>query len=103
MSPPKVFGNFDPDRNYVDRRATYAVILSDLDDIAAVKGDGGYFLPGGGLRNDETEQQGLTREIREELARDLQIVCEIGRTTQYFYADADNCNYKMDAVFFSRR
>jgi len=96
----KVFGDFDPNIEYLDRPAVYAVVLSAVDNVAVVKGKGRYFLPGGGLNNDETEEQALTREIREEIARDLRIISEIGRATQYFYADADNCNYKMDAVFF---
>ena len=100
MPPQKTFGEVDPNIEYVDRNAAYAVILCDVGKVAAVKGENGYFLPGGGLHNAETAEQALVREIHEELARDVEIIREIARATQYFYAAAESCNYRMDAVFF---
>jgi len=94
------FGRFDPNVSYKERRAAYAVIFSENGRISAVKGSEKYFLPGGGLNEGESAEEGVVREIREELARGARLICEIGRAIQYFYAPSDNCHYKMLAVFF---
>lgn len=83
---------------YVARQAAYAVIVDQKRRIAAVKGTGKYFLPGGGSLPDETHEQTVAREIREELAREVRIVRRIGEAVQYFYAGGHN--YRMEAMFF---
>ena len=80
------------------RRAAYAVIIGPNGRIAVVKGNSGYFLPGGGSLPAERPEQTLRREVREELAADVRIVRRIGEAVQYFYADEQH--YRMEAVFF---
>jgi 8-oxo-dGTP pyrophosphatase MutT (NUDIX family) len=92
-----VFGVADPAIQYVSRPAAYAVIMDQKERIASVKGTSGY-LPGGGSLSDETPEQTVAREVREELARDVRIICQIGEAVQYFYADGHN--YRMEATFF---
>ena len=58
----------------------------------------GYFLPGGGSLSGETPEQTVAREVREELARGVRIIRQIGEAVQYFYADGHN--YRMKAMFF---
>lgn len=93
-----VFGNVNPASEYVPRPAAYAVIVDQKRRIAAVKGTDRYFLPGGGSLSGETAEQTVVREVREELAREIRIVREIGAAVQYFYADAQH--YRMEATFF---
>ena len=63
-----VFGFENPDIEYEPRPAAYAVITDRQGRIAAVKGTRvGYFLPGGGSLSDETAEQTVAHEVREEL------------------------------------
>jgi 8-oxo-dGTP diphosphatase len=99
MSKMHVFGTLNPDVEYKPRPAAYAVIRDGSGRIAAVKGSGGYFLPGGGSLAGETREQTVAREVREELAREVRIVRRIGEVVQYFCADGQD--YRMEAVFFA--
>jgi 8-oxo-dGTP pyrophosphatase MutT (NUDIX family) len=77
------------------------VILAGAGAVIAIKGAGDkYWLPGGGSLRGETAEQTVIRELREELGREARLIEEIGRATQYFYAAAEDCNYKMEATFF---
>jgi len=93
----RVFGAADPAIQYVSRAAAYAVIIQQKR-IAAVTTTSGYFLPGGGSQSGETPEETVAREVREELARDVRIIRQIGEGIQYFYADGNN--YRMEAIFF---
>ena len=83
---------------YEPRRAAYAVVRGPEAKIAVVQTSSGYFLPGGGALPDEAPEETVTREVREELARDVKIVCEIGEAIQYFYAEGKH--FRMEARFF---
>lgn len=101
MSDSQTFGHFDPHLQYKDRRAAYAVILDGTDAVIAIKGTGDkYWLPGGGSLLCETAEETAIREVREELGRGVRLTQEIGQATQYFYAAAEDCHYKMEATFF---
>lgn len=98
-----VFGSFDPRVLYTERIAAYVVIRSEDGAVAAVAGRTAHFLPGGGREGDETPEQTVRREVREELGRDIHLITRLGEATQYFFAASDNCHYKMHAVFFAAR
>ncbi len=101
MTELQSFGHFDLTLQYKDRRAAYAVIMLGADTVVAVKGAGDkYWLPGGGAQRGETAAATVMREVREELGRSVRLIAEIGQTTQYFYAAAEDCYYKMEASFF---
>ncbi|MFN7929933.1 MAG: NUDIX domain-containing protein [Blastocatellia bacterium] len=93
------FGTMNPALAYTPRRAAYVVILDAERRVAAVKGKRHYFLPGGGSLPDETPEQTVVRETREELARELGNLRQIGQAVQYFFAD--ETHYRMEAVFFA--
>lgn len=95
------FGTFDPSVCYTERIAAYVVIRSPSGDVAAVRGRTAYFLPGGGREGDETSEQTVRREVREELERDLYLTGCVGEALQYFFAAQDNCHFKMRATFFT--
>jgi 8-oxo-dGTP pyrophosphatase MutT (NUDIX family) len=86
---------------YTDRPAAYAVVYGENGTVAAVRAMSGMIaLPGGGCLPGEAADETLVREVREELARSIQIICRIGEATQFFYAAQENCHYKAMAVFF---
>jgi 8-oxo-dGTP diphosphatase len=64
---PLIFGTIVKDVEYQARGAAYALIVDDTGKIAAVKGKGGYFLPGGASLPGESSQDTIHRELQEEL------------------------------------
>jgi 8-oxo-dGTP pyrophosphatase MutT (NUDIX family) len=96
-----IFGVRRQGVKYTARPAAYAVICGENGRVAAVRGASGMmFLPGGGSLPDETPEETLVREVREELARSVRLVDKIGEVTQFFYAANDGCHYMMLGVFF---
>lgn len=100
MTQALIFGSPEPDVQYTERRAAYVVIIND-NRVAMVAFRQKYFLPGGGSLPDEAPEATAMREVSEELARSLRLVRKFGEAIQYFYADADDCHYKMQATFFA--
>jgi ubiquinone/menaquinone biosynthesis C-methylase UbiE/8-oxo-dGTP pyrophosphatase MutT (NUDIX family) len=99
--PPMIFGVRREGVAYTERPAAYAVIRGENGTVAAVRGASGMmFLPGGGSLPDETPEETLVREVREELARSVRLVDKIGEATQFFYAANDGRHYQMLGVFF---
>ena len=94
-----IFGVLDESIAYQPRPAAYILIIDEQGRIAAVKGKRHYFLPGGGSLDEETPEQTVRREVREELAREVSIIGQIGKAIQYFCADRQH--YRMEAVFFA--
>lgn len=93
-----VFGDPLPGREYRDRPAAYAVIRNCNGDVAAVQGNRGCFLPGGGALPGETPEATIRREVREELGRHVGLISRIGEAVQYF--EAEGQYYRMQATFF---
>ena len=94
-----VFGTVNPLVEYKPRRAAYVVMSDQQNRVAAVKGKRRYFLPGGGSLPQESPEQTVVREVREELAREIVNLRRIGEALQYFVAD--ETYYRMEAVFFT--
>lgn len=93
------FGSVRAGLRYEPRPAAYAVIPDALGRVAAVRGERGYFLPGGGSLPEETPADTIRREITEELARTIRLRHKIGEAVQYFSAGAEH--YRMHAVFYA--
>jgi len=94
-----VFSSPTPGLRYKKRPAAYVVIINRGGMVAAVKGTRGYFLPGGGSLPGESPENTVSREVREELARGVRIICKLGEAVQYFSADAQH--FQMHAIFFT--
>jgi ADP-ribose pyrophosphatase YjhB (NUDIX family) len=69
--------------------------------VASVAGSLGQFLPGGGVEAEETLEQALARECREECARAIELLGPIGEATQWFQAGGDG--YEGRHAFFAAR
>lgn len=81
------------------RLASYAVIAGDHDRFAFVRSSGRLFLVGGGREHDESPEETLRREAREECGRDIEIESRIGEAIQHF--SAEGVDYKMHATIFA--
>jgi 8-oxo-dGTP pyrophosphatase MutT (NUDIX family) len=102
MSEIITFGIRREGVQYRQRRAVYAVVGGANGTVAAVKGPSGRFwLPGGGSLRNETAEETIVREVREELARSVRLIRKLGEVTQYFYAARAKHHYEMLAVFFA--
>jgi 8-oxo-dGTP diphosphatase len=99
MAEALIFGLPEPAVTYTKRRAAYVVIKHN-EQVALVKGQDKYFLPGGGSLPGEGPEETIAREVVEELARSVRLRYKIGEAVQYFYSAADDQHYKMQATFF---
>jgi ADP-ribose pyrophosphatase YjhB (NUDIX family) len=95
----KVFGRVRGGVEYSPRPAAYAVVRDAFGRVATVRTAGGHFLPGGGSLAGESPEETVAREVREELAREVRLLRELGRAVQHFRADGRR--YRMAAVFFA--
>jgi 8-oxo-dGTP diphosphatase len=66
MKDAPVFGTRVEGCTYVLRPSAYALVRNARGDFAVVRTPHGCFLPGGGMEPDETPQQTVEREAREE-------------------------------------
>src|SRR5438552_19103042 len=86
---------------YTERPAAYGVVRGENGTVATVQGPFGMIgLPGGGSLPGESPEETLAREVREELARSVELVDKIGEATQFFYAAEEDCHFQMLGVFF---
>src|SRR5262249_2725241 len=81
-------------------RGGEGVIANSEGLVAVVRGQKGYWLPGGGADPGETSEETVVREVREELGRNIRLLSRIGEAVQFFYPAHDRCWYEMMAVFF---
>ncbi len=74
---------------YKKRVCAYAIIERNQDKKIAIVTDrpGVYFLPGGGLENDETEEKALKREVIEETGFTLKNVKIFDKINSYCYSE----------------
>ncbi|MBI2034804.1 MAG: NUDIX hydrolase [Candidatus Levybacteria bacterium] len=73
------------------RPAAYGVIVQDGQVIVVnTRSTGKYSLPGGGVEAEETIEEGLKREIKEEIGIDIDIGDFIHFNENYFYYDPLN-------------
>ncbi len=68
---------------YRERIGAYALIVNSNSEIALVRRDNNYFLPGGGVEKDETYEQCLKRECSEELGYNIEVAQYVGKLSHY--------------------
>lgn len=68
---------------YRERIGAYALIVSSNSEIALVRRDNNYFLPGGGVEKDETYEECLKRECSEELGYNIEVAQYVGKLSHY--------------------
>jgi diadenosine tetraphosphatase ApaH/serine/threonine PP2A family protein phosphatase/8-oxo-dGTP pyrophosphatase MutT (NUDIX family) len=83
MGEHRQFGQRIEGAEYHVRPGAYAIIPDEAGRIAVMKiGPEHYFLPGGGMEPHENPHQALSRELREECGREVQILRKLGEATQ---------------------
>lgn len=77
-----------PDKNkkYFQRIGAYGFIINNDNLLALVKTKTGYFLPGGGIENNETLEDCLIRECYEEIGFEIKIIKKICSGNYFFYS-----------------
>jgi len=82
----KDFGlEFSSTRASQERRATRAVVFDKERKIALLHVSKKYFhkLPGGGIEGEETVEEGLRREVSEEIGCEIENIREIGTVEEF--------------------
>ncbi len=76
---------------YSLREAARAIVFDENNLVALlhVTRDGYYKLPGGGIDENETKLDALQRECQEEVGCRVEVLHEIGSTTEYWKEDTD--------------
>ncbi|HEK9099158.1 NUDIX domain-containing protein [Bacillus pfraonensis] len=101
MSLKPSFGYKKENQHYILRPSCYVVIFNEhYTEIAIIKKGTKYFLPGGGMENDETQETCLHRELLEELGWRIEIKQYIGNAERYFYAEKEDIYYLNDGYFY---
>ena len=89
--------------DYIDRPGVYAVMENSHKQVAVIKTQIGYFLPGGGVEMDEAEVEALKREVLEETGYQISVLSEIGMALEYIQAYSDGKYYRIRSTFYKVR
>lgn len=101
MKIQPTFGYKKENQDSILRPSCYAVIFNSYKTkIAIIKKGERYFLPRGGMEQNETNELCLHRELAEELGWDIEIQHYIGNAEQYFYAENEDTYYLNDGYFY---
>jgi 8-oxo-dGTP diphosphatase len=96
-----VFGTKE-DKEYMWRPAVYGVMFSELkDEVAVIRTSRDhYFLPGGGIENNESHEECLKREALEEMGMIVEAGQFIGCAQQYFSFQDEEKSYLNEGHFY---
>ncbi|MBS4537507.1 NUDIX domain-containing protein [Clostridium sp. D2Q-11] len=90
----------DKDLKYKQRVGAYGILKNDKDEIVIVKTSTGYFLPGGGVENNENYEECLQREFIEEVGFKVKIVSKIAIISCFFYSTTMNIDMESKGYFY---
>ncbi len=96
------FGRRFENRSYIFRPGSYAIIANARGQICVVEGLRGNGLPGGGAEGEETPEQTLHREMREECGREIIIERELGFAVEFVHSAVEG-NFEKHCTFFQAR
>ena len=99
MSTVVKFGSRINGIKYIDREAVYGLLLKK-GKIAVVETPRGYFLPGGGIEQNESHEECLRREIIEEVGIEVKLDEYIGKSVLFDKSPRDNVYYNMYGSFY---
>jgi 8-oxo-dGTP diphosphatase len=98
--PPITFGTKEAGKTYIKRPGVYGLFFKEGKIAVIQTGDGKYFLPGGGIENDETHEECLIREALEEMGVEIEKGPFIGAANRYFYSTSDYKYYLSEGYFY---
>jgi len=96
------FGHVKADVEYRQRPSAYAVVVNE-GLVAVVRTPKGHFLPGGGVKPDETLAAAATRETEEEIGLIVEITAEICTADEYVHSPKSAKYVQKICSFFSAR
>ncbi len=84
---------------YVLRPSAYALVRNAGGELAVVRTARGFFLPGGGVMPDESPEQTVEREAKEECGLVLRPRALLGRAVEIVYSVRENACFEKGSVF----
>lgn len=94
------FGSKFKDVNIIRRDCAYGVIIGENDNYGIVEVPQGYYLVGGGIKESESHEDCLTREVKEEIGYEIEIIDFIGTAAEYMYSKKTNQYYNKIGRFY---
>ncbi|WP_257009673.1 NUDIX hydrolase [Evansella halocellulosilytica] len=96
------FGKKEEGKEYTLRPAVYCLMFNKRRKKVAIiqTSDEEYFLPGGGIENNETHEECLKREAIEEMGIDIEKGDFIGCARRYFYSTNELKYYLSEGYFY---
>ena len=100
-----IFGTKIKGREYRTRTGVYALMVDDQGFVVLVgRVDSDlHELPGGGLESGESHEEGLSRELREELGWSIQVGSYLGMAVQYTTMSPSGRYYKLEGHFYTAK
>jgi len=97
-----IFGQKENAKEYIKRSAVYCVMFNNQKNKIAIiqTGDGKYFLPGGGIEDNETHEECMKREALEEMRMDIELGLFIGCAQRYFFSTNEYKYYLNKGYFY---
>jgi 8-oxo-dGTP diphosphatase len=84
---PPLYGSPEPGQSYWWRPGVYGVIANPAGRVALVQvDDGAWFLPGGGVEDDEADDATLVREVAEETGLVVTVGKKLWEANEYTWA-----------------
>jgi len=99
MNEYKEFGICEDNIEYPERPGAYGIAF-DGESILIEKARLGYFLPGGGMDEEETAEDALKREMREETGYELNSYQLIGSAAEYRNGPEEGFRQKKIGYFY---
>ena len=94
------FGDFSPGQVHHERPGAYGIAIGDHGLLLVVTVGDLVALPGGGLEPNETFEEGLLREFREETGYRVGLLECVGQAGQYVYARKEQTHYNKICRFY---
>jgi 8-oxo-dGTP diphosphatase len=95
-----IFGEILDGVNYIERKGAYGITINKLNQVAVIEMPHGDFLPGGGIEENESEEEALKREFVEETGFSISIGSHICRGIQYGFGPRSGKYLKLVGSFY---
>lgn len=96
----QIFGNWTESINYVEREGVYGIHFDDELRVAVIKVGEDYFLPGGGIEQEESKVECLKREFIEETGMYVEVIEFVRKMIQYHVSKKTGEYYKLIGNFY---